>query len=329
MDPKPRVLLIGDPPAADHVKAKLEPVCDLLYVRNRPGTIRVIPANVRLVIAMNAREAGTTIKALAKRVNADFISVPPSWTGVMEALGKSGWMELVKEAVGAGAKTNGADAAAPVPAVQYEPTPLPPAKAEAPEPPAPARPPAAAPEVKPPKTVGGIHARFAERRKELHEARGAETEKAIKLLTEFIRLRRGDVSAQEAAALMRASGMPFPSKEYVMARDAAGVPLRKTCVKHKPRNRKDELSAQWRELIATTPDDQLPRLVTTLDPAPPKAAPPAPGAAPDFEARAAERVAKAFDLGPAQEIPTDALMAELRRRKAALMAELDALKSIP
>jgi hypothetical protein len=322
---------------------------------------------------MNAREYGSMLKSLARRVRADYVPIPPSWTGTIQALGQSGYRDLAEAAVKAGAKPIGelcpkcgkgdamvngvchhthviaetapAPEVRPAPAVddvkpselvhglrQEEPPPVEEKKPAAGERKAPVH----VKSVPSPPAKGTVWAAFAARRTELHETRRKESEKGYRLMVEFIKTRRGDVNASEAAELMRGFGMPFPSRLYTMARDEAQVPLRKPICRKPPRDRAKTLMAEWRELLATTPDDQLPRYVDSLAGHEEKKAAPHPArngfpAAPPPPTNGASQPAPTPAPTPSPiglDASTAALLAELRRRKQEAQALLDSLKGV-
>lgn len=182
---------------------------------------------------------------------------------------------------------------------------------------------------------------FIEQRERLIVARQAEAEKGYRLMVQFIREIKGDVTNDEMGELFKKSGLPFPSKDYIRAREEAGVPLRKSLNRNPKRGRAAELLNTWKELLLTTPEADRPRHIldlSSLNAPPPTVTPPEPQKEPEVvkspivrEAEASVRLDKDPRYGTQsfpdlRDVPSEALVAELNRRKKEALAILDALK---
>ena len=103
--------------------------------------------------------------------------------------------------------------------------------------------------------------RFVAAREALHERRREEASRAFDLMVDFLKLRHGEVTGKEMAHLFRSWGMVYPGREYPLAREKAGVPLRKAIQRGRPRGHDSALATAWRELVLTTPEVRRPRMV--------------------------------------------------------------------
>jgi hypothetical protein len=327
-----KITLIGDPPAADKTARKLESIgIEIDYYRNAPGTCMEIPPGTAYVLAMNARHEGARIKELARRAGARYIPIPPGWSATLGVLEREGVTDHIIGELISGHMVVGASVKQALDALggagrvrmaraEVEPEPSPPTphkprrevvseRVLVPE----YRPPEPSPKDEDPKeevmsdpklTVVPDPAPplspFEQGRAELHDKVRAEREKARKLIVEFVKLRQGDVSSDEIAMLMREWSMPYNGADYMPAREAAGVPLRKPFSAHS-KKRREELARDWRELMDTTPDADRPMSVRPK-PRPERAGPTA-----------------------LRDIPTEDLIEELERRKAEARRLLDLL----
>ena len=162
--------------------------------------------------------------------------------------------------------------------------------------------------------------RFVAAREALHERRREEASRAFDLMVDFLKLRHGEVTGKEMAHLFRSWGMVYPGREYPLAREKAGVPLRKAIQRGRPRGHDSALATAWRELVLTTPEVKRPRMIepTSKNAKALVAQHEAPGRPVILGADA--KVGADLAL-----VPTRDLIAELERRREEAKAILDLL----
>lgn len=104
-------------------------------------------------------------------------------------------------------------------------------------------------------------------REAMHRLKREEHTRSLALVVEFVKLRDGDVTNREMAELMRMWGASYNNMDYGNVRKALNLPRRcnlPAFTSLQMRRRHLEMERQFRELLATTPDEQRPCAVVSL-----------------------------------------------------------------